>query len=155
MRSLVLTSMAILSASAVAAARDVPTGDLFAQYSAPGVVVAAVQTPQPIKVGSEVRLSVYDSEELFLEIAAIKHRGVVNEEGLALITFYGLTPGDYSFAAYLDEDGDGQLDRDPLGRPREPFTFSNGVVPKLRKPTFDETKVRVAPGSVVVMQLED
>ena len=42
-----------------------------------------------------------------------------------------------------------------LGRPKEPVAFSNGVVPKLRKPRYDETKVAVAPGSVVVITLKD
>jgi uncharacterized protein (DUF2141 family) len=67
-----------------------------------------------------------------------------------------LAPGEYAFAAYLDENGDGKLNRGKvLGRPKEPVAFSNGVKPKLRKPRYDETKVSVAPGSVVVITLED
>jgi len=42
-----------------------------------------------------------------------------------------------------------------IGRPKEPLAFSNGVKPKLRKPRFEEAKVDVVPGSVVVLTLDD
>ena len=102
-----------------------------------------------------MRLAVYDSEANFLEMAAIKHQGSLDETGLAIVRLRGLAPGEYAFAAYLDENADGKLNRSAIGIPKEPIAFSNGVVPKLRKPGFDETKVDVAPGSVVVITLED
>lgn len=127
----------------------------FDKYADPLSVVAAVQTTFDADSGKHVRLSVYDSEDNFLEMAAIKHQGELDDSGLALVRFYGLQPGEYSFAAYLDENGDGKLNRGPLGAPKEPIAFSNGFVPKLRRPKFDETKVAVEPGSVVVITLKD
>ncbi len=124
-------------------------------YSDPRSVVAAVRTTFAAPSGQPVRLSVYDNEDDFLEMAAIKHQGELDESGVALVRFYGLEPGAYAFVAYLDENGDGKLNRGPFGAPTEPFAFSNGVVPKLRRPKFDETKVEVEPGSVVVITLKD
>lgn len=148
---------AILAAAGAAHADSAPQlPDPFAKYADPSSIVAAVKTEFNAKPGQAVRLTVYDSEAKFLEIARLKHQGTLNEEGVAVVSLLGLEPGEYSFAAYLDENGDGVLNRGKiLGRPKEPVAFSNGFKPKLRKPRFDETKVAVAPGSVVVITLED
>lgn len=146
----------LLAGMGAAHADNVPAPSPFSKYAEPGLVVAAVQTTFEAEPGKPVRLSVYASEEEFLERAAIKHQGKLDENGVAIVPLRGLEPGEYAFVAYLDEDGDGKLKRGSvLGRPKEPLAFSNGVVPKLRKPSFDETKVPVAPGSVVVITLED
>ncbi|MEX6632633.1 DUF2141 domain-containing protein [Hyphococcus lacteus] len=130
--------------------------DMALKYADPSRVVAAVNTEFTAQPGQSVRLSVYDSEEAFLQSARIKHQASIGEDGVAVLNLYGLEPGEYSFAAYLDENGDGVLNRGKvLGRPKEPVAFSNGFVPKLRKPRYDETKVSVAPGSVVVITLKD
>lgn len=125
------------------------------RYADPAGVVIAVQT-QFAAAGGAVRVSVYQNEDEFLEAAIRKAQAVVDENGLALISLTGLEPGEYAFAAYYDANGDGQLNRGKvLGKPKEPVAFSNGVHPSLRKPRFEEAKVEVAPGAVVVIVLED
>ena len=106
--------------------------------------------------GGSVRLSVFDSEEAFLDRAAAKFEAIVGEDGVAVLSLANLAPGAYVFVAYYDANGDGRLNRGGmLGRPKEPFAFSNGVRPKLRRPRFDEAKVEVDRGAVVVIELED
>ena len=158
MRRVLKLKAAAAGASAclgAAYADSLPEMNPFNKYADPDSVVAAVQTTFKADSGKAVRLNVYDSKEAFLEMAAVKHRGELDDTGLALVRFRGLEPGEYAFAAYLDENGDGKLNRGPLGRPKEPFAFSNGIIPKLRRPKFDETKVAVEPGSVVVITLEE
>ena len=147
--------VALMAGVSMAHADSVPSANPFLQYSDPDGIVAAVQTNFETEAGQSVRLTVYDSEDNFLEMATMKHRGVLDENGLAVVRFLGLEPGDYAFAAYLDENGDGRLNRGALGIPKEPIAFSNGIIPKLRRPAFSETKVDVAAGSVVVITLED
>lgn len=155
MRKVVGILLAALGMSA-ARADSLPAANPFTKFAQDDAVIAAVQTTFVVEAGKHVRLSVYDSKEHFLEMPAMKHEGELDETGLALVALRGLTPGEYAFVAYLDEDGDGKLKRGGvLGRPKEPLAFSNGVVPKLRKPRFDETKVLVEPGSVVVITLKD
>lgn len=137
-----------------ALADNAPAPDLFSRFSSAGAVVLAVRSDFA-PVGGHVRVTVYDNAETFLESAAGRHEGVVNDEGVALMTLTDLAPGDYVFVAYLDENDDGKLNRGALGKPKEPFIFSNDVRPKLRKPTFNETKVAVEPGGVVVLTLKD
>jgi uncharacterized protein (DUF2141 family) len=141
------------------AAGDIVAGtvvNLFSVYADPLIPVAAVQTTFDVVPGKAVRLAVYDSEEAFLENARAKHQAPVDARGLAVLPLGALEPGEYAFAVYLDLNGDGKLNRGKfLGRPKEPVAFSNGAKAKLRKPRFDEAKVTVEPGSVVVITLND
>lgn len=118
--------------------------------------VAAVQTTFAATPGQAVRITIYDSEERFLETPFAKRDGVIDERGLAIVKLDDLAPGEYSLAAYLDENGDGKLNRGKiLGLPKEPVAFSNGVKPKLSKPSFEDTKVTVGADSIVVITLDD
>lgn len=137
-----------------AVADNAPLPDSFSRFAAGDAVVLAVRSTFA-PPGGHVRLTVFDSPATFLETAAGKHEATVNDEGIAVITLKDLTPGAYVFVAWYDENADGKLNRNALGKPKEPYVFSNDVRPKLRKPTFDETKVEVAQGDVVVMTLED
>jgi uncharacterized protein (DUF2141 family) len=128
--------------------------DLSEAHSA--APAAAVRMTFPAEPGKAVRLSVYDSAETFLAAPRMKFEGAIREDGDAYLPLHGLEPGVYAFAAYLDENGDGILNRGKLlGRPKEPVAFSNGVKAKWERPRFDDVKVDVAPGSVVVITLGD
>ena|GEM_PF-1524103 len=130
--------------------------NLFSIHADPAIPVAAVHATFDVEPGKAVRLAVYDNEEAFLEDARVKHQALVDERGLAVLPLGELEPGEYAFAAYLDLNGDGKLNRGKiLGRPKEPVAFSNGAKAKLRKPRFDEAKVNIEPGSVVVITLDD
>jgi uncharacterized protein (DUF2141 family) len=138
----------------VALADSAPLPNPFSRYSDADAVVLAVRSDFA-PAGGRVRVTVYDGEANFLENAAARLEAAVNEEGVALVTLTDFHPGEYAFVAYYDRNGDGKLNRNVLGRPKEPFIFSNDIRPKLRKPTFAEAKVVVGPGEVVVLTLKD
>lgn len=126
-----------------------------ARFADPERIVLAVLAPFAAR-GGEVRVAVYPDPQSFLQRAALKESAPLDETGVAVVKLADLDPGPYAFVAYLDANGDGVLNRGGvLGKPKEPFAFSNGVRPKLRKPRFDETAVAVEPGAVVVLTLED
>jgi uncharacterized protein (DUF2141 family) len=152
-----LLGIGILIAGITAAQADsAPAGNPFIKYANPYGAVAAVHTIFDAEPGKSVRIAVYDSEEAFLENALTKLSAPLDATGLALVPLGNLAPGEYAFAVYLDENGDGKLNRGKLlGRPKEPVAFSNGAKAKLRKPHFDEAKVVIAPGEVVVITLDD
>ncbi len=135
-----------------AGADSLPGDDPYSRLTTADAIVLAVRSDA--RAGDAVRLSVYDSPATFLEQPASRHAARVGDDGLAVVEVRGLKAGEYAFVAYLDENGDGKLNRNALGKPKEPFIFSNGVRPKLKKPSFDETKVSVAPGEVVVLTLK-
>jgi uncharacterized protein (DUF2141 family) len=143
-------ALLVAGAAISAPAPAVPVARLASGDAVVLAVEAAFAAP-----GAAVRFTVYDSAENFLETPALKDEATVGEDGLAVLPLRGLAPGDYAFVAYLDENGDKKLNKNAIGKPKEPFIFSNNVKPKLRKPTFAETRVDVANGDVVVMRLED
>lgn len=142
--------------SIIAALAAAPGADAAqtARYASQTAAVLAVEAPFA-PAGGAVRVTVYDSAETFLVKPAAKLEGVVNEEGVAVVDLAALHAGVYAFAAYFDADGDGRLKRGRLGRPKEPFVFSNNIRPRLSRPSFAETSVRAAPGDVIVMTLKN
>ncbi|TWU02735.1 DUF2141 domain-containing protein [Stieleria varia] len=77
----------------------------------------------------EVKIAIYDSAEAFRDPskAYLKH-SVPHENGIAvwLIPTEEL-PSSFGVAAYMDSDGDGELTKNQLGMPLEPFGFSRNA----------------------------
>lgn len=146
----------VLAGISAAHADSAPSANPFTKYAEPDAAVAAIQTRFEAPAGQAVRLTVWDSEDAFLEDALTKFEAPLDATGLAIFPLHELPAGEYAFAAYLDENGDGKLNRGKiLGRPKEPVAFSNGAKIKLRKPHYEEAKVDIAPGDVVVITLDD
>lgn len=135
-------------------ADSVPDGPSFGTYSNPESVILAVSAPFA-KINGNIRVTVYDNKTSFLETASAKFQGTINGDGIAVVDLGPLTPGEYAFVAYYDENRDGKLNRGPIGIPREPYAFSNSIKPRFSKPKFEETSVTVNTGSVVIIELED
>jgi len=53
----------------------------------------------------------------------------------------GLEAGVYGITLVDDENGNGKIDKNLIGIPKEGFGFSNFFMEKLKKPTFDDFKV--------------
>ena len=149
-----LAFCAIASITGIAHADSVPDDISFSSYSRPNSVILAVSAPFAM-IDGNVRLTVYDSEADFLETPVAKFQASIDSDGLAILDLGPITAGDYAFVAYYDENKDGKLNRNALGIPKEPFAFSNEARAKLRKPRFEEAKVEVNTGSVVVIELKD
>jgi uncharacterized protein (DUF2141 family) len=54
-----------------------------------------------------------------------------------------LPPGDYAFFLYNDVNNDGKLEKDWMGKPAEPYAFSNDVQIAFSKPSWDQIKFTV------------
>ncbi|MFC1641926.1 DUF2141 domain-containing protein [Myxococcota bacterium] len=68
--------------------------------------------------------------------------------------FHQLGGGRYAVAAFFDHNGNGELDRNWLGMPEEPWLLSQGVRPHLPiPPAFDEVSFDFN-GGTLVMQAE-
>ncbi|AWJ87649.1 hypothetical protein TSH58p_24390 (plasmid) [Azospirillum sp. TSH58] len=64
-------------------------------------------------------------------------------EGAVRIAVPDVPPGTYALRAYHDENGNGQLDRNLLGVPREGFAFGNDAPVLLAPPSFRDAAVTV------------
>jgi uncharacterized protein (DUF2141 family) len=59
--------------------------------------------------------------------------------------------GDYAVAVSHDLNGNGKLDKNLFGYPKEPFGFSNNYKPKLSSPDFSDCKFSYTQQSNSIM----
>ncbi|MGG6267947.1 DUF2141 domain-containing protein [Leptolyngbya sp. AN03gr2] len=69
------------------------------------------------------------------------------------VAFQNIAVGNYAIAVYHDRNGNGKLDRNFLGIPREGFGFSRNPVVRTRAPRFNEASVFVA-GTETTAQIQ-
>lgn len=60
------------------------------------------------------------------------------EQRIISFTFKELPAGNYALAVFHDENGDGKMNKNMFGVPKEAFGFSNNVKSLLRAPYFKE-----------------
>jgi len=118
-----------------------------------GAAPVEVRVAGALGPAGSVRLMVYADAESFLQAPIAKLQASVDEAGVAVFRIADLPPGEYAFAAYHDENGDGVLNRNAIGLPKEAFAFSNDVRPRLRRPSFQRTKVSVDGAGTILFSL--
>lgn len=67
------------------------------------------------------------------------------------VSIKGIPPGRYAILVYHDENDNGVIDFDILGRPRERYGVSNNVRHRFRAPSYEEAEVTVGPGSLLFL----
>jgi uncharacterized protein (DUF2141 family) len=108
------------------------------------------------KSNSNIRVAAYASAEQWLNKAsAASELSVAGAtDATQSVTLAGLVPGRYAIAVYVDENGNGRLDRGMFGIPSEPYGFSNGGG-QFGPPPFDKASIDVPPsGGRIVVELE-
>lgn len=104
---------------------------------------AAKQTivfSNPGKNGGKIYVAFYNKEADFLkEEKVFMGKSVeINAKGFATINVENIASGTYAIAAFLDENGNGKMDINFLGIPKEKYGFSNNARPLMRAATFKE-----------------
>lgn len=126
---------------------------LSATLSAPVAAATLDVSIENIRVQTgELRLAVYDSEAAWAgEAKAVEGRkaGPDGSDRLSF-RFTDLAPGRYAVRVMHDENGNGKLDTNLLGIPKEGYGASNN--PKvMRAPRFDEAAFEIADGDVAIV----
>ncbi len=90
----------------------------------------------------EVHIAVFGSEADFMQTEKrILGKVVAVRQGKTLEVQLGRLPyGSYAIAVFQDLNGNGELDKNTLGIPAEPYAFSNNPRAKWRPATFRETR---------------
>jgi uncharacterized protein (DUF2141 family) len=68
--------------------------------------------------------------------------------------FRGLAPGQYAVSVYHDVNGNGKLDTNLFGAPKEPWGTSATVRPRMRAPRFEEGTLNVSGSTRVEIRVE-
>lgn len=70
------------------------------------------------------------------------------------LTFSDLTPGRWAVMVLQDLNGNGRVDKNFVGLPKEPYGASNNRLPRMAPPAFKEALVDVGPsGATLIIEL--
>jgi uncharacterized protein (DUF2141 family) len=87
----------------------------------------------------KVRVALFDNKQAFNKSkGALTGKVISPAERQAVFT--DIPYGVYAIAAYHDLNDNGQLDKNMLGIPTEPYAFSNNPVVKWEAPTYEEAR---------------
>lgn len=85
------------------------------------------------------------------EKAVISRKVPVDRQESVTVNFDNIETGKYAVAVFFDRDGDGKLNTNVLGIPKEKYGFSNNVYPAMRAARFSEAAFDVkANGSQLI-----
>jgi uncharacterized protein (DUF2141 family) len=88
----------------------------------------------------QIMVAVYNSAETF-PAKPVRGLAVPAQDGVVQVKLSGLPAGDYALAIYHDANGNGKLDRNPVGMPTEDYAFSNNAVGKRGAPRFEDARI--------------
>ena len=90
--------------------------------------------------GKILYLGIYRASDEFLEFGKYWKNTKVISTSTEMTVEFEVPFGDYAVAASLDLNGNGKLDKNFVGYPKEPFGFSNNFKPTLSGPDFSDCK---------------
>ena len=93
----------------------------------------------------KVYIAVYDRPNTFPSGRQLVGQVLVAQERHLTVRFSSLPPGRYAAAAFQDFNGNGKLDKNFLGIPKEPYGFSQEARGSMGPPTFAEAAVTLDP----------
>lgn len=99
----------------------------------------------------------YRQDEDFMKPDKAVFRKIVPVEGKQAIDvpFDSIPDGTYAISVFLDENGNGILDTNGFGIPKEDYGFSNNVRPLTRAANFDEAKFELkGKGAPIVIEVK-
>jgi uncharacterized protein (DUF2141 family) len=92
----------------------------------------------------KLMIGIYKPEDKFgegkpeiSELIEVKSAGIKK-------TSFQLEPGKYAFAVFHDVNNNGELDKNFVGIPKEPYGFSNDFRPKFSAPSFEDCAFEVS-----------
>lgn len=94
----------------------------------------------------QIYVAVYDRPDTFPTAGQQRIGQILDSTGQSLILhFKDLPPGEYAAVAFQDVNGNGILDKNFLGIPKEPYGFSNGARGSVGPPKFSAAAVTLDP----------
>ena len=91
-----------------------------------------------------VKVAVCDKER-FLKQCAYSASAPA-QAGETTVTVKDIPAGTWAVLAYQDENGNGELDRNLIGIPKEPYGFSRDARSKFGPPGFEDAAIAVGEG---------
>lgn len=116
------------------------TTTLAAEETTLTVTISGVQSNS-----GKVMVAIFDSKETFTK-KAIKGEALAIENKTATWTLKDLKTGSYAMAIYHDENGNGKIDKNFVGIPKEDYAFSRNAKGKIGPPKWKDASFAVKKG---------
>jgi uncharacterized protein (DUF2141 family) len=109
-----------------------------------GAAAATVEVHVTAVAGGKgsVRVAVCDRERFLKQ--CVYTASVPAKDGENVIAVPGVPKGSWAVLVYQDENGNGELDRNFIGIPKENYGFSKNAASKFGPPSFDDAAIEVA-----------
>jgi uncharacterized protein (DUF2141 family) len=116
---------------------------LLSALCAGGAIAATVEVHVTAVTGGKgtVNVAVCDREHFLKQCAYTA--SVPAKEGENVIAVHGVPKGTWAVLVYQDENGNGQLDRNFIGIPKENYGFSRDAAGKFGPPSFQDAAIEV------------
>lgn len=142
--------------------RKIKTSLVYSFFYFSSVAVSAQANKQTIfftnieNTSGKIYIALYNKEADFPKKNKIFISKVVdvNGESQAVAIFDNLATGTYAIAAFLDENGNGKMDTNFLGIPKEKYGFSNNARPLMRAANFKEASFIVDKENTISIKLK-
>ncbi|MGB1141698.1 MAG: DUF2141 domain-containing protein [Halioglobus sp.] len=99
-----------------------------------------------VEATGKVYIAVYDNDDDWLgdDVFASKEVDIESSrEGELVSTEILLPPGEYAITIFHDSNGNGELDTNFIGLPKEPIAMSNNAKPKFGPPKYEDAAFEV------------
>lgn len=115
------------------------------------VEVTGLTNPNAQGAKGQVLVAVYNRAEDFLKkpMRATAVNAAASNGGAVRVVVGDLPPGDYALSVFLDANGNGKLDTNPIGMPLEPYGFSNDASGNYGPPSFKAATVQLPAGGAL------
>jgi len=87
-------------------------------------------------VGKKMYLAIWKDQTNFLKEDKIDVSEIIPINSKNFNYKKSITEGTYAYSMYVDLNGNGKLDKNIFGAPKEPYGFSNNFKPKFSAPDF-------------------
>jgi uncharacterized protein (DUF2141 family) len=103
----------------------------------------------------QIYVAVYDRPETFPTAGQQRTGRILEASAQSLVVhFEDLPPGEYAAVAFQDVNGNGRLDKNFLGMPKEPYGFSNSARGSAGPPKFSAAAVTLHPDGTTTIVLK-
>jgi uncharacterized protein (DUF2141 family) len=87
-----------------------------------------------------IKIAVWTDERTFLKGQPFRIASAEMKDGRAIAVFKDMESGMYAVSAYHDKNNNGKLDTNLVGKPTEPYGFSNDARRTFGPPKYDEAR---------------
>lgn len=99
--------------------------------------------------GGVVRVAKCPSSEAFNMEKGCTVLHVKADAPTVRVRFEGVQEGDVALKLFHDVDGNGKLDTNWMGIPKEPYGFSNDAMGTFGPPSWEQARISIKPGANV------